>query len=251
MMKLDHVAMGVRDHRDALAGLTGRLGGLVISGGAPPKSGFRAIQIRIGRGDDGMTIELLEPADVEYNDFLERFLAAGGDRPHHITFKTDDIESELARLRSVGIEPIGIDFRDAGWQEMFIHPAQAHGTVIQIAQTNVPEPRMAEWLDGLPETMWLYNGRRWWDVASVFEGEPATMRRAVVETADRAAGDRFYTDVLGSDPESHDGYTDHRWPGGTIRLVDANVDRPRVGWLGIEGLDRELTLGGTRFRPVS
>lgn len=209
------------------------------------------MQIRIGRGDDGMTIELLEPADVEHNDFLERFLASGGDRPHHITFKTDDIEMELERLRSVGVEPVGIDFRDAGWQEMFIHPAQAHGTVIQIAETNVPEPRMADWLDGLPDTLRLYDGREWWDLRAVLEGEPANMRRAVVETPDRAAGDRFYRDILGSAPVPHDGYTDHGWPGGTIRLVDAPFDRPRMGWIEIDGLDTELMLGGTRFRPAS
>lgn len=250
-MKLDHVAIGVRDHRDALAGLTGRLGGLVISGGQPPESGFRAMQIRIGRRDEGMTVELLEPAGVEHNDFLERFLATGGDRPHHVTFKTDDIQVELDRLRAVGVEPVGIDFRHAGWQEMFIHPAQAHGTVIQIAQTDVIEPRMADWLDGLPDTLQTYEGGRWWDVGSVLDGAPTTMKRAVFETPDRDAGDRFYRDILGSAPESREGHTDHRWPGGTIRLVDAPVERPRVGWIEIDGLEGELMLGGTRFRAAS
>ena len=249
-MKLDHVAIGVSDHRDALAALTGRLGGLVISGGSPPGSGFRAMQIRIGRDNDGMTIELLEPAGVEHNDFLERFLASGGDRPHHITFKTDDIEAELARLRSVGVEPVGIDFRDPGWQEMFIHPAHGHGTVIQIAQTNVSEPPMSERLDGLPDSLWLYDGESWWDLDAVGDGDPTWMRRAVIETPDRPAGDRFYHEMLGSDPESGPGHTDHRWPGGAVRLVDAEVERPRVGWIEVEGIESEVAIGGTRFRPA-
>jgi methylmalonyl-CoA/ethylmalonyl-CoA epimerase len=249
-MKLDHVAIGVSDHREILRALTGDLGGLVISGGQPPGSGFRAMQVRIGRGTDGMTIELLEPAGTEHNDFLERFLAAGGDRPHHITFKTDDIEAELARLRSIGVEPVGIDFRDPGWQEMFIHPSQAHGTVIQIAQTNVPEPSMRDRLEGLPEALWLYDGGMWWDVDVIVEGEPTSMRRAVIETPYRVAGDRFYRQVLGSDSESGVGHTDHRWPGGVIRLADADVERPRVGWIEVAGLDVELSVGGTLFRPA-
>ena len=209
------------------------------------------MQIRIGRADDGMTIEVLEPADTERKDFLERFLASGGDRPHHITFKANDIEAELERLRAAGVEPVGIDFRDPGWQEMFIHPAQAHGTVIQIAQTNAVEPPMSEWLDGLPDSVRLYHGRPWWDLHALLDGSPTSMRRAVIETPDRAAGDRFYHEVLGSHPSSGEAHTDHRWPGGAVRLVDAHVERPRVGWIEIEGLDTELTIGGTRFRSAA
>jgi hypothetical protein len=208
------------------------------------------MQVRIGRGESGMTIELLEPADTDHNDFLERFLAAGGDRPHHVTFKVDDIEAELARLRAFGVEPVGIDLRDPGWQEMFIHPSQSHGTVIQIAQTNVAGPRMSDWLDGLPGTLWLYDGRAWWDLDAVVDGPPTSMRRAVIESPDRAQGDRFYHELLGSDPDVGEDHTDHRWPGGIIRLVDAGVERPRVGWIEIEGLDTEFAVGGTRFRPA-
>ncbi len=250
-MKLDHVAIGVGDHREGLRTLTGRLGGLVISGGQPPGSGFRAMQVRIGRGTEGMTVELLEPADTEHNDFLERFLAAGGDRPHHVTFKTDDIESELERLRGLGIDPVGIDFRDPGWREMFIHPADAHGTVIQIAETDNPGPPMDQWLAGLPDTVFSYGGEPWWDAAAILEGAPTYLRAAVIETPDRSAGDRFYSSVLGSIPERFDDHTDHRWEGGVIRLQDADVDRPRIGRLEVEGIASECSIGAARFVPVS
>jgi methylmalonyl-CoA/ethylmalonyl-CoA epimerase len=250
-MKLDHVAIGVGDHRQGLRTLTGELGGLVISGGQPPESGFRAMQVRIGRGNEGMTIELLEPAGTEHNDFLERFIAAGGDRPHHITFKTDDIVAELDRLRSLGIEPVAIDFSDAGWQEMFIHPADAHGTVIQIAQTDAPSPPMAEWLAGLPDTVFSYHGEPWWDPESIEVGEPAYLRAAVIETPDRPAGDRFYGEVMGAESKRLGDHTEHRWEGGIIRLVDSDVDRPRVGWMEVEGIEREHAIGAARFVPVA
>lgn len=246
-MRLDHVAIGVRDHREALRALTGRLGGLVISGGQPPASGFRAMQIRLGRGDDGMTVELLEPADVEHNDFLERFLDAGGDRPHHITFKTSDIVAERARLKSLGIEPVAVDFSEPAWQEMFVHPADAHGTVIQIAQTNAPSPPMSEWLSGLPQTLHVYDGEPWWDEDAVVAGPPVALRAVVIETPDRPAGDRFYSDVLGSAMEVTGGWSEHRWEGGTVRLVDAEIARPRVARLEVEGLHGEVHVGGAHF----
>jgi methylmalonyl-CoA/ethylmalonyl-CoA epimerase len=250
-MRLDHVAIAVSDHREGLRTLTGGLGGLVISGGQPPESGFRAMQVRVGRGRDGMTVELLEPADTEHNDFLVRFLRGGGDRPHHITFKTDDVEAELERLRSVGIEPVAIDFSDPGWREMFIHPGDAHGTVIQIAETDNPAPPMDQWLAGLPEALFCYGGEPWWDSASIEAGEPAHLRAVVIETPDRSAGDHFYTEVLGADSERFVDHTEHRWEGGVIRLVDSDVARPRVGWMEVEGIEREHAIGVARFVPVA
>lgn len=250
-MKFDHVALAVGDHRKALAALTGDLGGLVISGGSPPRSGFRAMQVRVGRGAEGMTVELLEPAGVEHNDFLERFLAANGDGPHHMTFKTDDIERELGRLRGLGIHPVGIDFGSTFWQEMFIHPRDAHGTVIQIAQSDVAYPPMDEWLAGLPETLEIYDGSAWWDEDSIREpaGSPSTLLRVVIETPDRTAGDDFYRWVLGSDATTGDDHSDHRWSGGTVRLVDAGVARPRVSHLEVSG-GYEGTIAGARFVGV-
>ena len=250
-MKLDHVALGVGDHRKALAALTGELGGLVISGGEPPRAGFRAMQVRLGRGTQGMTVEVLEPHDVEHNDFLVRFLEAGGDRPHHVTFKVDDIEAELERLRDLGIEPVAIDFRHSSWREMFIHPRASHGTVIQIAESDIVYPPIDEWLATLPESIEIFDGLAWWEEAAVRPPppEPVDLLRVVIATPDRASGDDFHHRILGSDMERSDEFTDHCWPGGTIRLVDADVDRPRVSHLEITG-DRDLQIAGTRFVGV-
>ena len=90
---LDHVAIGLRDVTQSLFTLVGELGGTPIRGGEVV--GFRAMQVRLGDAERGMTVELLEPFDVHLNDFLVRFLERHEHGPHHLTFKVDDIEFEL------------------------------------------------------------------------------------------------------------------------------------------------------------
>lgn len=231
-MKLDHVAIAAPDHRPVLRSLTGELGGLVISGGAPPRAGFSAMQIRLGRGMAGMTVELLEPFQPEHNDFLARFVEATGGGVHHMTFKTDDVVAERARLQALGIEPVGVNF-DGGWKEMFIHPKDGHGTVIQIAQSDWDSPPMDEWLDSLPDGLVIFEEGQgpWWDESSVLTSEsPATLERVVVATPDVTAGLAFYAGVLGGVAAGNT----VGWDGGEIALEESS-GRPRVDRLEITG----------------
>lgn len=251
-LTFDHVALGVRDATEPLSRIISELGGRLFSGGSPTGSGFRALQLHLGNGVSGMSVELLEPADVDSNDFLERFVTANGDGPHHVTFKTNDIAAELERLRSRGIEPVAITFTDPFWREMFIHPRDSHGPVIQIAETDAVYPSMSDWIDGLPETLEVYHGDAWWgDEIMVPDVPRYELKRVVVETSDRVAGDEFYTRILGSIFDPHEGWSDHSWPGGSIRLVDSEVSRPRVGWLEVTAADLDVVIGGARFRSES
>src|SRR6185436_7153386 len=100
---LDHVAIGARDASDPLAVLVGELGATLLAGGR--WTGFQSLQVHLGDATEGMKLELLEPFGIEENDFLERFLARHGDGPHHLTFKVDDLEAELERVRVAGYTP--------------------------------------------------------------------------------------------------------------------------------------------------
>jgi methylmalonyl-CoA/ethylmalonyl-CoA epimerase len=130
---LDHLAIGTA----ALAGgwelFGGVLGGTWAYGGSSP--GYWWGQLTFSAGPK---IELLTPTGGPHAAFLERFLAARGAGPHHFNFLVADIGDALMRIRASGIEPVGVNLANPGWKEAFLHPRDAHGIVIQVAQQGSP-----------------------------------------------------------------------------------------------------------------
>src|SRR5262249_18565316 len=88
---LDHVAVAVERWADAWPRFVGVVGGRWMSGGRGP--GFAPCQIGYA---NQMRVEILEPNEVERNDFLRRFLDRSGPGPHHLTFKVKDLEAALS-----------------------------------------------------------------------------------------------------------------------------------------------------------
>ncbi|MDH3307845.1 MAG: VOC family protein [Acidimicrobiia bacterium] len=252
MLDFDHVAIATNGVRPLLRFLTGTLGGVVLSGGSPPGAGFRALQVRIGRANAGMTVELLERWDVEHNDFLARFLDHTGAGPHHFTFKTKDIVGELARLEEAGLEPVGVNFDNPAWQELFLHPRQGHGPVIQIAESGFPTVPMAVAIEKALAGEVSQWGEPWWNEADAVVGTAAALlERVIIATDDVEGGAAFYRDVLNASVTEAPGGLALRWSGGEIVLEAADVDRPRVDRLEVSnGLWDEKLIEGTRFVPV-
>jgi hypothetical protein len=81
--------------------------------------------------------------------FLERFLSTRGAAPHHFNFIVPDINEALARVRAAGIEPVQVSLGNPAWKEAFLHPRDAHGIVIQVAQQS-GLPAKVEAPDDLP-----------------------------------------------------------------------------------------------------
>ena len=132
--KLDHVAFGAHRISDGLELLVGRLGGRPHHGGPGP--GFRGAQWEFGGGG---RIEIIEP-DGPDGGFLHRFLAARGPGIHHVTFKVPDIYRAADAARARGYDVVGFNDAFEGWKEMFLHPGQAQGIVVQMAQTHPSIP---------------------------------------------------------------------------------------------------------------
>lgn len=250
-MDLDHVAIAMRDVNDALSVLVGEFGATILYGGQT--AGFRPVSVFVGDGDEGMQIELLEPWQVEVNDFLARFLDKHGEGPHHLTFKVKDLAAELDRVRGEGYEPIGIDLESPWWKEAFIHPRQAHGTVVQLAQSawEIPAGGMKDFLElrrlGGPE-----GDRRWWAEPPPRAEPEVVMKRVVLSTPVLEDTKSFFAGVLqGAVEDSGTGWIDLIWPGGSRLRLEERSNGAAGGIDRFEcvapGAGSEKIIGGTRF----
>jgi methylmalonyl-CoA/ethylmalonyl-CoA epimerase len=135
---LDHVAIGTRVLTDGWDLFGGLLGGSWVYGGDSPGFWWGQLKFRVGP-----KIELLTPAGGSDAGFLERFLASRGAGPHHFTFVVPDISAALSRVRALGIEPVRVSLASATWKEAFLHPRDAYGIVIQVAEQSGPPPELA------------------------------------------------------------------------------------------------------------
>ena len=127
MIHFDHIAIAVHRLADAPAVLVGALGGTPAYGA--PTRPYNFYQWRFA---NGARLEVLEPAAPD--SFLHRFLAHRGPGIHHVTFKVPDLKEACARAESHGYQIVGYDDADPGWAEAFLHPRQAQGIVVQLAE---------------------------------------------------------------------------------------------------------------------
>ncbi|OGO42217.1 MAG: hypothetical protein A2Z04_02640 [Chloroflexi bacterium RBG_16_57_9] len=134
IQKLDHTAIAVHRIRDALLLYRDILGGTYYLGGTETGQGFRWAQFIFPGGNK---IELLEPTND--NGFLAHFLRKHGEGVHHITFKVHRLEELVVRLKERGLRIVGEYYADPLWKEAFIPPGQAHGTIIQLAESPMPD----------------------------------------------------------------------------------------------------------------
>jgi catechol 2,3-dioxygenase-like lactoylglutathione lyase family enzyme len=247
---LDHIALAADDTSEALRFLTGPLGGTVIFGGQ--SIGFRPMQVWIGTADgDGMPVELLEPWAVDRNDFLARFLGRRGAGPHHLTFKVADLATALERVRGAGFDPVNINTSDPEWKEAFLMPAQAHGTVVQLAESHGHPEGRAELLAHVA-AHGPNQQPRWWSDPSPPTGEPARLRRVVLRTPDLPAALQFYAGLLeGAVEHESDRRVDLVWPRGARIGLELHAGAPPgVDRLEVEGLAEAHTVIGAHFVPA-
>ena len=195
---LDHLAIGTPALSDGWELFGGVLGGTWAYGGDSP--GYWWGQLEFAAGPK---IELLTPTGRPGSGFLDRFLAARGAGPHHFNFLVTDIVGMLARIRAFGIEPVGVSLDNPGWREAFLHPRNAYGIVIQVAQQAGSPPPSAPPRE-LPEP-----------------GPPARFDLIEHHVSDLDGAVRLFRDVLDGQLEVADaGTAELAWPGGKrIKLV--------------------------------
>ncbi len=223
---LDHVAHAVPRWQDVWHRYAFELGAGWSSGGLA--TGFAPGQIEFA---NRARLELLMPNDIEANDFLQRFITRNGPGPHHLTFKVPDLALAIEQTRSAGYEPIGIDLTDPEWMEAFIHPKQATGIVVQLAQAAAP------WTGPQPDDFPV--GRR---VRADGTGpvRSASLRWVTHAVAELETAIPLFVDLLGGEVVGEGALPDLRWReltwGGPmgLRLVTptGTADTPLRQWLG-------------------
>ena len=131
----DHIAIATHRMADAPAVLVGALGGTPTGDGGP--SG--AYTWGHWRFAGGGRLEILEPLGAD--GFLHRFLATRGPGIHHVTFRVPSLAEACERAVAHGLRIVGRDESDPAWAEAFLHPKEALGLVVQLAESRVAEMR--------------------------------------------------------------------------------------------------------------
>ena len=129
---LDHTAVAVRDIQAALPLYRDLLGGVPSGYERISAKGFAWMTLRYPNGSQ---VELLAPTGQ--GGFLHDFLARRGEGAHHMTFIVRDLRQAVERAKAAGLRIVDEDYREPRWQEAFISPRSAFGTIVQLAQTNM------------------------------------------------------------------------------------------------------------------
>ena len=148
--RIDHLAVAVRDVAAAAHLFRDVLGGEFLFGGDVPDQGFRFVQYRFPQGGK---VELVTPVA---DGFVSRFLDTRGEGVHHVTYRVQDIEAQVDRLRTAGVRLTLVNLANEHWKEAFLHPRDAHGVLIQLAQSPHDEDDTARhMLERFPEAVLL------------------------------------------------------------------------------------------------
>lgn len=126
---LDHVGIAVADLSAALAFYRDALG-LEIEAPEIVAHHLRVQFIPAGEA----ALELLEATADDSP--IRKFLEKRGPGLHHITLRVDDIRAALAQLKAKGVRLIDETPREGAHGSLvaFIHPASAHGVLVELKQ---------------------------------------------------------------------------------------------------------------------
>ena len=127
---IDHVGIAVKELEQAVAFYRDALGLTVEAPEEVTSQRVRAHFIPAG----GAALELLEATSADSP--IARYLERRGPGLHHITLRVDDIAAALARLKARGVRLIDEQPRPGAHGSLvaFIHPASAHGVLVELKQ---------------------------------------------------------------------------------------------------------------------
>lgn len=128
--RIDHVGVAVEDLDAAIALYETSFEMALVHRETVDSQGVEAVLLDVGDGH----VELLRPLGPD--TAVGKFLARSGPGLHHVAYAVDDIDAELPRLASVGIELIDreprVGIRDS--RVAFLHPRSTGGVLTEIVE---------------------------------------------------------------------------------------------------------------------
>lgn len=129
-MKLDHIAVAVRDLSAAVEDFEAKLGLACERVEDVPSERARVAFFDLG----GAHLELVMPTSDE--SAMGRSLAKRGEGLHHICLEVADIDRAIAALRASGLALVNDEATPGagGSRIVFVHPKSMHGVLIELVE---------------------------------------------------------------------------------------------------------------------
>ena len=148
ILRIDHVSLAVKDYEGAVEFFTKILGATSQYNGTDNNMKYYWETFALG---DLSRFEIIKP--TAEGSFLENFFKNKEGGIHHLVLQTPDIEMTKDILEKNNIPYFGFQNYGERWKELFIHPTDAFGVLLQIG-----EFKATDWLSpsySLPE------GKKW------------------------------------------------------------------------------------------
>jgi len=126
-MKIDHIAIAVNNVEESAKIYQEAFGLDNVEFETVESEGVKVAILQLENG----RIELMQPT----NDTspIQKFLEKKGPGLHHLALETDDIDGEVSRMETCGIQFLGkIRPGSAGTKVTFIHPKSLHGVLAEL-----------------------------------------------------------------------------------------------------------------------
>ena len=127
---LDHIGIAVKDVAEALAFYRDALGLDVDAPEDVVSQHVRARAVHVG----GPSLELLEATSPD--SAIAKYIETHGPGLHHVTLRVEDLRAALAQLKARGLRLVDEEPKPGaeGALVAFIHPAAAHGVLVELKQ---------------------------------------------------------------------------------------------------------------------
>lgn len=131
--KIEHIGIAVKDMSNSNALFSKLFGREHYKIEAVESEGVQTSFFMLG----DTKIELV--ASSSDNSAIAKFIEKRGEGIHHIAYDVDDIEAEMARLKSEGFEFINAASKDGADNKkiVFLHPKSTNGVLVELCQEKI------------------------------------------------------------------------------------------------------------------